>query len=288
MDVSDKIEKLENNFKNILSLDRKIESEKGKLKEKLVHLKDTHGKMSKSNSKQIFLFCLDSFFFQYKLFSMEHDNLSKFSLLIKNRIYCDYYKLYKLILKYLKDHEEELQIHISHSLVPSYKDLEPYFDYGIENITLVHENMLDCIKKMFQNVIEKENTIEDYTTKKKAGYSISNFVNTMSHENNILKAQIDLYLNYISFFHISQKRQIKRLFQKFDEFETEIVGNISTEKAFSFESLHEDELTEEEIELVEDVIPGHEIENETETIVVNELKMDENKEISEFTSFESK
>tara|TARA_Y200000002_G_scaffold314345_1_gene272061 strand:+ start:4526 stop:5389 length:864 start_codon:yes stop_codon:yes gene_type:complete len=287
MDVSDKIEKLENNFKNILSLDRKIESEKGKLKEKLVHLKDTHGKMSKSNSKQIFLFCLDSFFFQYKLFSMEHDNLSKFSLLIKNRIYCDYYKLYKLILKYLKDHEEELQIHISHSLVPSYKDLEPYFDYGIENITLVHENMLDCIKKMFQNVIEKENTIEDYTTKKKAGYSISNFVNTMSHENNILKAQIDLYLNYISFFHISQKRQIKRLFQKFDEFDTEIVGNISTEKAFSFESLHEDELTEEEIELVQDVIPGHEIESETETSVANELKVDENKEISEFTSFEN-
>ena len=287
MDVSDKIEKLENNFKNILSLDRKIESEKGKLKEKLVHLKDTHGKMSKSNSKQIFLFCLDSFFFQYKLFSMEHDNLSKFSLLIKNRIYCDYYKLYKLILKYLKDHEEELQIHISHSLVPSYKDLEPYFDYGIENITLVHENMLDCIKKMFQNVIEKENTIEDYTTKKKAGYSISNFVNTMSHENNILKAQIDLYLNYISFFHISQKRQIKRLFQKFDEFETEIVGNISTEKAFSFESLHEDELTEEEIELVQDVIPGHEIESETDTSVANELKVDENKEISEFTSFEN-
>tara|TARA_S200000501_G_C20819332_1_gene742072 strand:+ start:565 stop:1428 length:864 start_codon:yes stop_codon:yes gene_type:complete len=287
MDVSDKIEKLENNFKNILSLDRKIESEKGKLKEKLVHLKDTHGKMSKSNSKQIFLFCLDSFFFQYKLFSMEHDNLSKFSLLIKNRIYCDYYKLYKLILKYLKDHEEELQIHISHSLVPSYKDLEPYFDYGIENITLVHENMLDCIKKMFQNVIEKENTIEDYTTKKKAGYSISNFVNTMSHENNILKAQIDLYLNYISFFHISQKRQIKRLFQKFDEFDTEIVGNISTEKAFSFESLHEDELTEEEIELVQDVIPGHEIESETDTSVANELKVDENKEISEFTSFEN-
>ena len=287
MDVSDKIEKLENNFKNILSLDRKIESEKGKLKEKLVHLKDTHGKMSKSNSKQIFLFCLDSFFFQYKLFSMEHDNLSKFSLLIKNRIYCDYYKLYKLILKYLKDHEEELQIHISHSLVPSYKDLEPYFDYGIENITLVHENMLDCIKKMFQNVIEKENTIDDYTTKKKAGYSISNFVNTMSHENNILKAQIDLYLNYISFFHISQKRQIKRLFQKFDEFETEIVGNISTEKAFSFESLHEDELTEEEIELVQDVIPGHEIESETDTSVANELKVDENKEISEFTSFEN-
>ena len=298
MDVSEKIQKLECNFKNIISLDRKIELEKVKLKEKLVHLKDTHGNMSKTNPKQIFLFCLDSFFFQYKLFSMEHENLSKFSLLIKNRIYCDYYKLYKLILKYLKDHEEELKLEVTHTLVPVYKDLEPYFDYGIENITLVHENMLDCIKKMYQSVIEKEQVVDDYTSKKKAGYSISNFVNTMTHENNILKAQIDLYLNYISFFHISQKRQIKRLFQNFDDFEKEIDGNISTEKAFSFDSLYEDDILEEDSIMVDDKIPKsdlevlkengeHNTENVEKTLESdkNELKVKDHAEMPEFKSF---
>jgi hypothetical protein len=179
-----------------------------------------------------------------------------------------------------------------------YKDLEPYFDYGVENITLVHENMLDCIKKMYQSVIEKEQVVDDYTSKKKAGYSISNFVNTMTHENNILKAQIDLYLNYISFFHISQKRQIKRLFQNFDDFEKEIDGNISTEKAFSFDSLYEDDILEEDPIMVDDKIPESDLEvlkengeHNTENVEKalesdkNELKVKDHAEMPEFKSF---
>ena len=57
--------------------------------------------------------------------------------------------------------------------------------------------MLANIKDMYNVVIEKETTISQYTSKTHAGYSISNFVNTLNHENNVLKAQIDLYLNYI-------------------------------------------------------------------------------------------
>ena len=81
--------------------------------------------MSKSNTKQIFLF-VDSFYFQYKLFAMEYENLNKFNSLIKNRTYCDYYKLYKLITKYINENKEELDIDLNQSLVPVYKDLEPF------------------------------------------------------------------------------------------------------------------------------------------------------------------
>ena len=158
--------------------------------------------------------------------------------------------------------------------------------------------MLDCIKKMYQSVIEKEQVVDDYTSKKKAGYSISNFVNTMSHENNILKAQIDLYLNYISFFHISQKRQIKRLFQNFDDFEKEIDGNISTEKAFSFDSLYEDDILDEDPIMANDEIPNSDVEvlkengeHNTENVEKalesdkNELKVKDHAEMPEFKSF---
>lgn len=242
MEISYKIEKIQKNFSSLILLNQKIENEKSKLKMKLKNLKDTHAKMSKSNNKQIFLFCLDSFYFQYKIFSMELDNLEKFDDLIKNRTYCDYYKLYKLILKYINENNDELEIEVNHSLVPVYKDLEPFFDYGVENIKLVHENMLDCIKSMFDTVLKKEEVINEYTTKKKAGYSISNFINTLTHENNVLKAQLDLYLNYISFFHISQQKQIKRLFDSYINFEKEVDNNISSEHAFSFDDLIEDDI----------------------------------------------
>ena len=66
-----KIDKLLKNFENIIILNEKIEFESNAMKSKLSKLKDMHSDMSKSNSRQIFLFCLDSFFFQYKTFSME-------------------------------------------------------------------------------------------------------------------------------------------------------------------------------------------------------------------------
>ena len=265
MEISYKIEKIQKNFSSLILLNQKIENEKSKLRLKLKNLKDTHAKMSKSNNKQIFLFCLDSFYFQYKIFSMELDNLEKFDDLIKNRTYCDYYKLYKLILKYINENNDELEIEINHSLVPVYKDLEPFFDYGVENIKLVHENMIDCIKSMFDTVLKKQDVINEYTTKKKAGYSISNFINTLTHENNVLKAQLDLYLNYISFFHISQQKQIKRLFDSYINFEKEVDNNISSEHAFSFDDLIED-----------DIFFGEQVESKVEKDQPEENKKPEN------------
>lgn len=233
-----KIEKLQNNFDSILLLNNKIEHEKQLMANKLTKLKEMHTTMSKSNSKQIFLFCLDSFYFQYKTFAIELDNLNKFNMMMKNRIYCDYYKLYKLIMRYISENREELQsVGTTQTVLPVYKDLEPYFDYGIENVKLVHNMMLTNIKDMYNVVIEKETTISQYTSKTHAGYSISNFVNTLNHENNVLKAQIDLYLNYISFFHISQKKQIKRLYQNYNDFNKEIENNLNSDHAFSFDDL---------------------------------------------------
>lgn len=270
MEISYKIEKIQKNFSSLILLNQKIENEKSKLRLKLKNLKDTHAKMSKSNNKQIFLFCLDSFYFQYKIFSMELDNLEKFDDLIKNRTYCDYYKLYKLILKYINENNDELEIEINHSLVPVYKDLEPFFDYGVENIKLVHENMIDCIKSMFDTVLKKQDVINEYTTKKKAGYSISNFINTLTHENNVLKAQLDLYLNYISFFHISQQKQIKRLFDSYINFEKEVDNNISSEHAFSFDDLIED-----------DIFFGEQVESKVEKEQPEENKKPENEKKKE-------
>ena len=141
-------------------------------------------------------------------------------------------------MRYISENREELQsVGITQTVLPVYKDLEPYFDYGIENVKMVHNMMLTNIKDMYNVVIEKETTISQYTSKTHAGYSISNFVNTLNHENNVLKAQIDLYLNYISFFHISQKKQIKRLYQNYNDFNKEIENNLNSDHAFSFDDL---------------------------------------------------
>lgn len=233
-----KFDKLENDFQNILELNQRIEIKKENMKEKLMKLKEMHASMSKSNNKQIFLFSLDSFFFQYKTFSMELENLNKFSSMFRNRTYCDYYKLFKLISKYINEHADDLDFSVDNNLtIPVYKDLEPFYDYGLDNVRIVHEQMILYVKKMYQVLCDKEKQISDYATKAHAGYSISNFVNTLNHENNILKGQIDLYINYISFFHISQQKQIKRLHNNYVEFDKDVETNLNSDHAFSFDDL---------------------------------------------------
>ena len=233
-----KFDKLETDFKNIIQLNQRIEVKKIHMKEKLMKLKEMHTAMSKSNNKQIFLFSLDSFFFQYKTFSTELENLNKFSSMFRNRTYCDYYKLFKLISKYVNENSDDLKFSVDNNIsIPVYKDLEPFYDYGLDNINIVHEQLLIYIKKMYQVLTEKENIINDYATKAHAGYSISNFVNTLCHENNILKGQIDLYINYTSFFHISQQKQIKRLHDNYMEFDREVETNLNSDHAFSFDDL---------------------------------------------------
>jgi ankyrin repeat protein len=137
--------------------------------------------------------------------------------------------------------------------------------------------------------LEKDELIKEYTTKKQAGYSISNFVNTLTHENYILKSQIDLYLNYISFFHISQQKQIKRLYDNYVNFEKELDSNISSEHAFSFDDLVEenmfDELHLDSDIKVEEIEKPETLEPITDTVPSQEdntLQSEEKKEIPEF------
>ena len=62
--------------------------------------------MTKKNTKKMYLFCLDTFFFQFKTYSIEMENLDKHRTLLNNRMYCDYYKLYNIITTYMKENAE--------------------------------------------------------------------------------------------------------------------------------------------------------------------------------------
>ena len=66
-----KIEKLRNNFDNIITLKREISKIRTVLAEKITQLKNVYNELIKTNNKKIFMFCLDSFYFQYKTFAME-------------------------------------------------------------------------------------------------------------------------------------------------------------------------------------------------------------------------
>ncbi len=247
-------EKLKNSFKNIISIIREISNMKNSVASKLGELKRLHGEMIRDNNKQIFLFCLDSFYYQYKIFSMEFEHIKKLRALLNNRMYCDYYKLHNMIVKFCK---EKLQ---SDSLTirtfPVYKDLEPFQEYCIEDISALHESILNLLNMLYLETVHKENSILHYNDHHKVGFSISNFLNTLTHENRILQDQITLYVNYISFFHISQQKQLKRVHHRIADFYKEVDENINMNYTFSIEDIKD----EQPLDILDDIVdPAEEI-----------------------------
>ena len=247
-------EKLKNSFKNIISIIREISNMKNNVASKLGELKRLHGEMIRDNNKQIFLFCLDSFYYQYKIFSMEFEHIKKLRALLNNRMYCDYYKLHNMIVKFCKErlHDDSLTART----FPVYKDLEPFQEYCIEDISALHESILNLLNMLYLETVHKENSILHYNDNHKVGFSISNFLNTLTHENRILQDQITLYVNYISFFHISQQKQLKRVHHRIADFYKEVDENINMNYTFSIEDIKD----EQPLDILDDIVdPAEEI-----------------------------
>jgi hypothetical protein len=285
------IEKLKTDFDNIITLKKEISKVKSIVIDKLGQLKQQYNELIKSNGKKLFLFCLDSFYFQYKTFAIEMEHIDRFRSLVNNRMYCDYYKLYNIIISYIKDNRSDLDIgELEIKSYPVYKDLEPFHEYKLEDIRDIHSNILLLLNKLYLQSNGKNDVIDHYNETHKIGFSISNFLNTLGYENRLLLEQINLYINYVSFFHISQKRQLNRLFIRMQDFYREIDENININRTFSIEDIGEqDKLTKffiigEEIEigyLLEDIelIPQPNLQVKVETN--EESKIEENVFVAE-------
>jgi hypothetical protein len=157
-------------------------------------------------------------------------------------MYCDYYKLYNIVLANIKENFTEISIADNETKsFPPYKDLEPFQEYKLEDIKDIHSNILILINKLHLQSVEKKYNIDHYNEKHHIGFSISNFINTLEFENRLLTEQTSLYVNYVSFFHISQKKQLQRLFSKMNDFYKEVEDNININQTFSIDDINEEQ-----------------------------------------------
>ena len=240
------IDKLKQNFKNIMKLSTDISKVKLKVNTKLEKMKELYNNIVKFNNTKIFLFCLDSFHFQYKNFLIEAENIDKVRLLTNNRMYCDYYKLYNIIIKFVKEQKKELDLQDLDNSYPIYKDLEPFLEYKSHDIKSVHTNILDIIHLLYNEIESSHNNITHYNDNNKMGFTLSNFLNTLEYENKLLQEQIELYVNYICFFQISQKKQLISIYSKLLEFDKAIADNVNINKSYSIDDITVDEIVTEE------------------------------------------
>ena len=226
------------NIKNVVS---EIGDVINTIKQKLVRLKEIHTDFikDKDNNNKIFLICLESFHFQYKVMTVEMDNMQRIFMLLTNRTYCDYHNLYGILYKVFEDYKLKVPTLTTH---PIYKDLEPFHEYKLDEIVLVHHNVTELIEHLIAKFHEKEKLINKYVYKSQSGFRIANLINTHEYETSVLKDKIVLYSNYCKFFLETQMKYFGRLRLKIgalrDEIDQEIIFR---ETPFDNGSIKEDD-----------------------------------------------
>jgi len=221
------IESMKSKFQDIIQIQYEILHKRSVLTAKLSELKILYSDLVKKNTKKIFLFCLDSFYFQYKTLVVEMDNLNRHISMMNNRIYGDYYKLYHIIIT------QTAAANINVDAITSqfqkytpYRDLEPFHEYKMEDTIQLHGDILRMINHLYAHHLSKERDILTYSEKVSSGISVGNFMQTLCYENTLFREQILLYVNYISFFHNTHITRSTKLLQRINSFYNEIEEDI--------------------------------------------------------------
>ena len=228
-----KFKKLQAEFTQIEKIYQELQLMKTDIQSKLLRVKEIYNNLISSNNKKRFLFCLDTFFFQYKTLTIGMDNLNRYIALINNRMYGDYYKLYNIIvLDPLSIQESSKESPVDSSLntiipkkYPIYKDLELFLEYPILDTHSIHGTIIDNIKHIFEYYFKKSEEIQDYDTNQ-IGISIDNFIYTLKYDNTLILEQLNLYIGYLTFFHKTQTGFLVSLLHKIQVFQIEIDENL--------------------------------------------------------------
>jgi hypothetical protein len=211
-----RISNLKTEFNNISLVRSKIINVFESLKNKSDKLKNLYSEFIKQSNTQLFVFGLDSFHFQSKLIDLEYDDMRRIFLFVNNRMYCEYFKLYKLICSYVIENISDKKILeiIKGNNFPVYKDLEPFKDYKFETTMDIHHNILILLNSIAGIVNNRENELSIHRSKQLIGLNIDNFVNSFNYEIILMKEKINLFLSYIEFFHKLHSKYLKRFSNK--------------------------------------------------------------------------
>jgi len=216
--IDHSLNKLLLDFEEIQRIIKEIDLSKQILSDKNTEFKTMYTELIKTNNKTIFIFCLDSLFFQYKSCMMDLDAFDTNRKFIMNRMYCDYYKLYHLIISELN---EKCILNVESKAYPQYKNLEILHEYNINTIINIHSDILEILYKLYEKMKQKYDALQKHIETKSLLY-VSNFLNTLKYESRVLDNQIILYMNYLSFFHFSQNKMLIKLYSKMSGFNSDM------------------------------------------------------------------
>ena len=226
--MESRLVKLKSDFNNVINVRNSVKNVFEILQIRINRLSQIYAEFIKNNRSELFVFGLDSFHFQSKLIDIEYDDMKRLFLAISNRMYCEYFKLHKMIVEYISEsiNDKKHSDHIKVNNFPVYKDLEPYKEYKFEIILDIHENILNLLGVLISILNNKENELSIHETKKNIGLNIDNFITSFNFNINVMREKIIMFIAYVEFFHKMHSKYLKRFSNKIQLMYTHINNDI--------------------------------------------------------------
>jgi hypothetical protein len=202
----------------------------------LAKWKRIYDELVENNGKKEYLYCLDAFFFQYKLFQFEMEHYAKYIAFVNHHMYGDYYRLHSSLTEYAKSHLSESRSNSpitsvggtskeNVSIIVKHKEMEPFFEYKLPEINQLYRTVILQIDQIYTDFNSKQRDLIRYKNTTAAGYSIFPFLNTLKYENSLQKEQIAMYQNTLLFFYESHISILNELSLKMRELESKLNGH---------------------------------------------------------------
>ena len=239
--------KIKSDFNDIINIRNTVKNVFDTLQIRIDRLRQIYAEFIKTNKSEMFVFGLDSFHFQSKLIDIEYDDMKRLFLAINNRMYCEYFKLHKIIVEYIsksvidKKVSDLVKIHN----FPLYKDLEPFKEYKFEIILDIHENILNLMGILISILNNKENELTIHKTKQNIGLNIDNFITSFNFNINVMREKIMMFITYIEFFHKMHSKYLKRFSNKIQLMYTHISNDIKFDDSVEITKNKKKELIDE-------------------------------------------
>ena len=202
---------LESEFDIILEKRIRVSEKYKTLETKMVDMNHRHNYLIQNNPKKIFIYCLDSFFFQYKILLLELDYFDKVTKAVFNRMYRDYYKLFTEIVESCKNSAFEINSIPRIETIIFYSDVCISVEYNTEDLSKLHVIIVSILKQLSTHYDNQCAILLSHDKGSNIGFSITIFLDALCYENRLLYEKINLYNSYLQFYHSSQNGYLDKI-----------------------------------------------------------------------------
>lgn len=140
---------------------------------------------------------IDSMNFQNKIYIYKFGIIKQLYNKVFNRIYGDYYKMHKLIKKYITTSTTILAIDVQFI---QYKDLDQDKYYSFDDVIKIQNTINQYIHSLYSIITKKNITIQPFLDSDKAGYQVNNYINEENTNISIYTNKCILFLKYLTTF----------------------------------------------------------------------------------------